>query len=81
MSNLLLKAVYTGIVFIILGLIMSMVFKSLKPELPADCEKWDENHIMEISLFAAGFVFRYLLENKMISNRVKKYPQYICGGS
>lgn len=70
MANLLLKAIYTGIVFIILGLIMSMVFKSLKPELPQDCDKWDENHIMEISLFAAGFVFRYLLENKMLAQLV-----------
>ena len=70
MDNLLLKAVYTGIVFIILGLIMSMIFKSLKPELPEDCDKWDEHHIMEISLFVAGFIFRYLLENKMFSQLI-----------
>ena len=70
MANLLLKAIYTGIVFIILGLIMSMVFKSLKPELSEDCEKWDENYVMEISLFASGIVFRYLLENKMFSQLV-----------
>jgi hypothetical protein len=70
MSNLFVKAISTGIAFIILGLIMSMIFKSLKPELPQDCEKWDEHHIMEVCLFAAGFVFRYLLENKMFAQYI-----------
>ena len=70
MASLLYKAVITGIVFIILGLIMSMVFKSLKPELEASCDKWNENHVMEISLFVSGVVFRYLLENKTISSMV-----------
>lgn len=70
MANLLSNAIVTGIVLIILGLIMSMIFKNLKPELSKDCDKWNENHVMEISLFFTGFVFRYLLENKTLSSMI-----------
>ena len=70
MANLINKAIFTGITFIILGLIMSMAFKSLNVDLPHDCDKWDEHYVMEVSLFAAGFVFRYLLENKMFAQYV-----------
>jgi hypothetical protein len=70
MANLLSNAIVTGIVFIILGLIMSMIFKNLKPKLGEDCDKWNEHHVMEISLFFSGFVFRYLLENKTIASMI-----------
>ena len=70
MNSLLFKACVTGLVFIVLGLIMSMAFKSLKPQLPADCDKWDDNYVMEISLFAAGFVFRYALQVPAFSSFV-----------
>ena len=70
MNSLLFKACVTGLVFIVLGLIMSMAFKSLKPQLPADCDKWDDNYVMEISLFVAGFVFRYALQVPAFSSFV-----------
>ena len=70
MNSLLFKACVTGFVFIVLGLMMSMVFKGLKPPLPADCDKWDENYVMEISLFTAGFVFRYALQVPAFSSFV-----------
>jgi hypothetical protein len=47
-----------------------MVFKGLKPQLSADCDKWDDNYIMEVSLFVAGFVFRYALQLPAFSNFV-----------
>lgn len=70
MNPLLFKAVITGFVFIVLGLFMGMLFKGLKPDLPADCDKWNDNNVMEISLFAAGFLFRYLLEMPAFANYV-----------
>ncbi len=69
-QSLLFKACVTGLVFIVLGLFMSVIFKSLKPQLPSDCDKWDENYIMEISLFAAGFIFRYALQIPAFSDFV-----------
>jgi heme/copper-type cytochrome/quinol oxidase subunit 2 len=70
MNSLLFKACVTGLVFIVLGLIMGMVFKGLKPTLSTDCDKWDENYVMEISLFAAGFIFRYALQVPAFSSFV-----------
>ena len=70
MDSLLFKACVTGLVFIVLGLLMGMVFKGLKPQLPADCDKWDDNYVMEVSLFVAGFVFRYALQIPAFSNFV-----------
>ena len=69
MSSLFNKAVITGVVFVILGLFMSCLFKGLKPILPSDCEIWNKYHVMEISLFVSGFIFRYLLETEVL----KKY--------
>ena len=68
MSDAFYKAIITGLVFILLGVIMSHIFKNLKPELPKECEEWNKNYVMEVSLFFTGFVFRYLLEIKTISS-------------
>ena len=68
MSSLFIKAIITGCVFIILGIIMSCTFKELKPELPPDCKKWNKYYVMEISLFVYGFIFRYLLEIQVFKN-------------
>ncbi len=64
MSDAFYKAVLTGLVFVLLAIVLGHVFKNLKPELPKECEDWDKNYVMEVSLFFTGFVFRYLLEIK-----------------
>jgi Sec-independent protein secretion pathway component TatC len=60
------QAVMFGVVTILLGLILSMIFGFLKPELPKECEIWDKYYVMEIILFLTGFILRYLLTNNMI---------------
>ena len=57
------QAVMFGVVAILLGLILSMIFGFLKPELPKECEIWDKYYVMEIILFLTGFILRYLLTN------------------
>jgi len=69
-SSLFIKAAITGLVFLILGIIMSYLFKELKPVLPSDCEIWDKYYVMEISLFVSGFIFRYLLENQVLKDYI-----------
>jgi len=69
MDSLLYQAILFGITVVLIGLLVSMALASLKPELPKECEEWDKNYVMEISLFAIGFIIRYLLEN----TAVKKY--------
>lgn len=70
MSSLFIKAVITGIVFVILGIIMSYLFKELKPILPSDCKIWNKYYVMEISLFVSGFIFRYLLETQILKEYI-----------
>lgn len=60
------QAVMFGVVTILLGLILSMIFGFLKPELPKECEMWDKYYVMEIILFLTGFILRYLLTNHTI---------------
>jgi hypothetical protein len=62
----LIEPVLLGVVVTLLGLLLSMVFSFLKPELPQQCEEWDKNHVMEASLFALGFILYFLLKNDMV---------------
>ena len=66
MNNTFYQAIMFGIVVVLIGLLLSILFSFLKPKLSQDCDKWDEYYVMEISLFTTGFVLRYLLENKMV---------------
>jgi hypothetical protein len=60
------QAVMFGVVTVLLGLILSVVFGFLKPELPEECNTWDKYYVMEIVLFLTGFVIRYLLTNQTV---------------
>ena len=60
------QAVMFGVVAVLLGLILSMVFGFLKPELPEECEVWDKYYVMEVVLFLTGFILRYLMTNESI---------------
>jgi len=56
------QAVLVGIVTVLIGLILSCVLQSLKPELSKECEQWDKYYVMEISLFLTGFILRLLMD-------------------
>ena len=62
MKNLLLEALLVGIVVskTIGFLIKSNKIRNVK--LPPECESWNENNIMEISLFITGFLSHLLFE-------------------
>ena len=64
-TKLFYQAVLFGIVTVLLGLIMSVVFGSLKPELAEECEIWNKYYVMEVSLFFVGVVLRLLLNTDM----------------
>lgn len=70
MSNLFYKAIITGIIFVIIGLLLAIIFSFLKPELPVACKEWDKYYVMEVTLFFNGVIFRYLLENENIRNYI-----------
>ena len=52
------KAAIMGVVVVVAGLTVSAGLRATnvgKVELPPDCKRWNEKHIMEISLFLTGF--------------------------
>ncbi len=57
------QAVLFGVVSVLLGLLFSMVFGFMKPELPEECKTWNQYYVMEISLFCVGFTLRMILTN------------------
>ena len=61
-TKILYQAILFGIVTILLGLILSLIFGFLIPSLPDECKEWDLNYAMEINLFFIGFIVRFGLE-------------------
>lgn len=59
------QAVLLGIVTVLLGLVLSVVFGSLKPELPRECEMWNKYYVMEVILFFTGVAVRLLITTDM----------------
>ena len=59
------QAVLTGVISILLGLLLSLVFASLKPQLGAECEMWDKYYVFEVVLFFTGVLLRLMLEVDM----------------
>ena len=60
------QAVMFGVVALLIGLILSIIFGFLKPELPEECAVWDKYYVMEIVLFLTGFIIRYLITNESV---------------
>ena len=55
------QAILFGVVTVLIGLLLSWILQSLKPELAKECEEWDKYYVMEISLFLTGFILRLLI--------------------
>jgi hypothetical protein len=64
-TKLFYQAVLLGVVTVLLGLVLSVVFGSLKPELPQECEVWNKYYVMEVILFFSGVAIRFLLSTDM----------------
>ena len=58
------QAIMFGIVTVILGILLSLIFGFLKPELPKECETWDKYYVMEVILFFTGVLIRYGLDTE-----------------
>jgi hypothetical protein len=57
------NAIVLGLVIVIVGLLSSVIVKPLfGVSLPEVCKKWNQNHVMEFSLFFTGFISYYVLK-------------------
>lgn len=63
-TTVLIEACVVGICLIPFAYIAGFIAKQIvsKPSLPEVCNKWNENYIMEINLFIAGFLFHLVFE-------------------
>lgn len=63
-SRVILEGIVVGILLIIVVYIVSIPIHmlNLSPELPNVCKTWNENHVMEITLFFSGLLFHILCE-------------------
>ena len=63
-STVLIEAVVVGLLLIPFVYISGFLAKSIvgKPSLPEICSSWNENYIMEVNLFLAGFLFHIALQ-------------------
>lgn len=57
------EATFVGILTALAGYVASALVKPyFKIDLPEICKSWNKNHLMEISLFATGFILHIFLE-------------------
>ncbi len=57
------EATFVGILTALIGYVASALVKPyFKVDLPEICKSWNKGHIMEASLFVAGFLLHLFLE-------------------
>ncbi len=57
------EATFVGILTALIGYVASALVKPhFKVDLPEICKSWNKKHLMEISLFATGFLLHIFLE-------------------
>ena len=64
-TKTLYQAVLMGVAAVLLGLVLSVLFSCLKPELSKECEMWDKYYVFEVTLFFVGVVLRMSLTTDM----------------
>ena len=75
-SKVMIEAVIVGISTVIMGLLISILLKPLKVDLPDVCADWNKNHIMEINMFGIGVALHLLFEYTGVNEwYVKNYYQ------
>jgi hypothetical protein len=57
------EATFVGILTALIGYVASALVKPyFKVDLPEICKSWNKKHLMEMSLFATGFLLHIFLE-------------------
>ncbi len=71
--NQILQSLLFGLLFVCIGLVSKYLLKPiLSITLPEICNKWNEKHLMEGTLFLTGALFSYLISSQVINVNVNK---------
>ena len=58
-----MEAFVVGLVVLIVGLMVHMLLKRVKPDMvPRECADWNKHHMMELCLFLTGALSHLLFE-------------------
>jgi hypothetical protein len=55
------QVVLMGVVTVLIGLVLSFCFGSLKPELTRECEMWNKYYVFEVTMFFTGVALKLIL--------------------
>jgi hypothetical protein len=55
------QVVLMGVVTVLIGLVLSFCFVSLKPELTRECEMWNKYYVFEVTMFFTGVALKLIL--------------------
>jgi len=73
MVHYLVEAVVVGVVLVLIGLIIANILKMFDNNTPDNCKNWNDNFIMEKTLFLIGFFTHVFFE---ITGGNKWYCKY-----
>lgn len=59
------QAILFGVVAVLLGLLLSVLFNTMKPDMYKELQVLDKKYVMEATLFFVGVVLRLLLTTDM----------------
>lgn len=64
--NIFKEAIVVGIIAVVVGVIIAWFIRNAggdwRVELPPECADWNQNHVMEVSLFLTGFFAHLVCE-------------------
>jgi len=60
---MIINSLVVGLLTVAIGYIVGYVLGNImKVDLPAKCAEWNQNHIMELSLFLTGFIVSIIMK-------------------
>lgn len=72
------EAIYVGIITVIGAHLIKYIIKPyFKVSLPEICEKWNEKHVFEVSMFFTGFFIHLVLEWTGVNKQYALYRSKI----
>lgn len=79
--NQMFQSILFGLLFVIIGFVSKLILNPfLKVVLPEICNKWNENHLMEVTLFLTGALFSLLISTHIINDKINPYLLAITFG-
>lgn len=62
-TKLIIEAIFVGVITVLVGYVAGYIVGRFEGrDLPQECKNWNQNYVMEKSLFLTGFIVHVLCE-------------------